>query len=99
MPIPNLDNLDRPLPCLRDGFVEDVSTTDYENEKGFIAVVNSAGNSQTVVYRTKEGSQDQTRTVNAGDFIGNVGGVPMALKAVRNASGAGTVTSIEVGIL
>ena len=99
MPVPNLKNLDRPLPTLRDTEVVDISTTDYENEQGFIAVVNSSGNNQTVVFRTLEGSQDQTRTIRAGAFIGNVGGVPVALKAVRNATGSGTVTSIEVGIL
>jgi len=96
----NIPRTNRPLPVLRDTFLKDVSTQDYVNAAGFIATVASSGTSQVVIFRTIEGTEDQERNIAAGGIIGAVGGVPVALQAVRSAaSGDGTVSSIEVGIL
>ena len=99
MPPPNLKTANRPLPALRDKIVVDVSTEAHASNSGFIAVVASEGDNQTIVFRTLEGNEDVTETgLSKGDLIG-VDGIPVILTAVRAATGAGTVTSIVVGIL
>jgi len=95
----NLKLNQSPVSILRDEFLQDISTETYSNPRGFMAVVQSTGENQTVVYRTLNGSKDQTRTVQPGDIIGAVAGIPTALESVYAATGAGTVTTIQVGLL
>ena len=92
MGTPNLSKLDSPLGPLRDKFTETIGAADYELESGFICQAATAG---SLIYRTLEGSADQTETVAVGAVIG-VGNVPVVLRAVR---GTSSVTSIVVGRL
>ena len=80
-----------PLGPLRDKRTVDISTSDYEDD-GFVCQVAKAG---TLTYRTVSGDEDQTETLAKGDTV-NLGGVMVALRAVRASAAIG---SIAVGKL
>ena len=96
MPPPDLSRRDNPLGPLRDKFAQAIGAQDYTRETGFICQIAAPASAGTLVYRTLEGTEDQTETgLSAGDTI-NVGGIPVALRVVR---GSSTVTSIVVGVV
>ena len=94
MPTPDLSTHGSTLPVLRSKLIIDISTEDYINERGFIAVVQADGDLHYVTLEDDE----LTETLSAGDTV-NVAQVPVALKRVRSvANGNSTVNSIQVGI-
>lgn len=77
----------RPLGPLRDKRVVDISAADHVDEGGFVCQVAAAGD---LTYRAIAGEADQTDTLKAGDTV-NVGGVMVALSAVRASAAIGSV--------
>ena len=85
MPSPNIDIRDTQglLGPVRDFFVQDISSEDYENERGFYIVATSAGD---LIVRTMNGGADITVTLAAGDWVGPRADFPAVLRAVRSNS-------------
>lgn len=69
---------------LRDRVAVDVSSSDFVRDGGFILQVNASG---SITYRTLDGDTDITEMFSAAGTV-NVGGVPVLLRAVRQASSA-----------
>ena len=94
---PNLRHDQGPIGPLRDRFAHTThATNDYEDERGFICQLGTAGD---VVYRTMLGSADITESgKSAGDVI-SVGTIPVILTAVRSLAGGTTVTSLVIGVV
>ncbi|MDE0382408.1 MAG: hypothetical protein OXI22_00860 [Defluviicoccus sp.] len=84
---------DQPLGPLREKLRVDISAKDYVDRRGFVCQVAEDGD---LTYRTFEGKADQTdRGLKAGDTV-NVGGLMVALQAVRASSG---VNLVIIGLL
>lgn len=79
----------------RDAETVDLSGGDYVRERGFVLQVNAAGD---VSYTTLDGgSTSRTETFAAAGYVG-VAGVPLALRAVRQA-GTSSGLSLTAGLL
>lgn len=93
MAISNAGQFLGPIGPLKDKRVVDISTNDFEDGRGFVVQVATAG---ALAYRTLEGDADQSENGLAKGAIVNVAGVPVLCRALRASS---TVTSVVVGYL
>lgn len=92
MAAPDPRRLDQPLGPLRNGFIQEVTTEDYIDERGFVAHALTMGMFVCVPL-----GSDTEISFNAviGSYL-NSCGVPIFLKAIKSTS---TVTSFMIGTI
>ena len=92
MPIPNIDNLDYPLPAYRGKRTVTVAADDITFDPPVTVQAASTGN---LTYVDSAGNEQTESGLSAGD---NIVGPGSGLVYVRTIRGSSTVTSVVIGI-
>ena len=95
--MPALVNLSEfPVGPVRDKQEITIGSDDFTHKQGFVCEISETSGTNALIYRTMDGTTDQTETgLSVGDIIA-VAGIPVLIKTVRSTS---TVTKVMVGML